>query len=250
LYLASFAEGETRIDNAASEPEVVALGEVLRRLGVEISGLGTNRIDIRGGALSRPLVPLRIPADRIETGTWVAMAVATGGELTIRGCPIEEIALVVDAYRRMGAKIEVDAEGALHVTGPEKVRPVSVETAPFPGFPTDMQAQILVNMCLADGVSQLRETVFENRFLHVAELRRLGAEISIDGSLATVKGPVKFQGAPVMATDLRASASLVIAALCAEGQTKISRIYHLDRGYQRLDLKLQAMGIRIRRVSE
>jgi UDP-N-acetylglucosamine 1-carboxyvinyltransferase len=250
LFWAARAEGKTIIENAASEPEVVALGEFLQTVGVKITGLGTSRVEIVGGPIQHPQKPIRIPPDRIETGTWISVAVATRSALTIADGVPHQLGSVIEAYREMGVGIDVSDEGTIRVTPNDSYRPLDVETSPFPGFPTDMQAQLLVTLCLAAGTSKVEENIFENRFMHVAELRRLGANILVHGNLALVEGPTVFQGAPIMATDLRASASLVIAGLCAKGTTDISRIYHLDRGYQRLDLKLQELGARITRVAE
>lgn len=251
LYLAALAEGETRIENAACEPEVVALGELLKRCGVQIQGLGTHLLTIQGGHLSPPREPIKIPADRIETGTWISIAMATESEIEIEKAAGKELEAVIKAFRKMGLSIEEKEESThLKITPKSSYEAIDIETEPFPGFPTDMQAQLLVNMCQAVGVSHMRENIFENRFMHVAELRRLGAQITTDGNLARVKGPTQMKGAPIMATDLRASASLVVAALMAEGTSTISRIYHLDRGYERLDLKLQKLGAHVTRIAE
>ena len=239
LILGACAEGPTTIENAAREPEVTALGEVLRACGAEISGLGTSTIEVTGNRLTPPKKPVVIPPDRIETGTWISAAVATRSELTIVDADAGKLGAVIEAFRSMGARIDVSKEGSIIKVEPcDVLSPIEVETQPYPGFATDMQAQMLTNMCLANGTSTMCETIFENRFMHVAELQRLGAKISVQGNLAVVKGPVTLQAAPIMATDLRASACLVIAGLCAEGRTKVTRIYHLDRGYQRLDEKL------------
>jgi UDP-N-acetylglucosamine 1-carboxyvinyltransferase len=251
LIAAVFAEGKTLIENAASEPEVVALGEMLRSCGAVIDGLGTSTVEVIGGPLRHPSAPIAIPPDRIETGTWISAALATRSELTLTDTDASKLGAVVEAFREMGGGIDIRKNGSeIHVRPAERYRPLDIETQPYPGFATDMQAQMLFNLCLADGTSTVRETIFENRFMHVAELQRLGAQISVQGNLAVVKGPVQFKGAPIMATDLRASACLVLAGLCAEGSTKVSRIYHLDRGYQRLDEKLRTLGARITRVTE
>ncbi|MBI1860094.1 MAG: UDP-N-acetylglucosamine 1-carboxyvinyltransferase [Deltaproteobacteria bacterium] len=250
LFVATLAEGHTKIENAACEPEVVALGEMLRACGAKIAGLGTPVIDIEGTSLSQPPGPIVISPDRIETGTWVAAAVATRGHLTIRNTDASKLSSVLDAFRAMGTEIRVPDPSVIEVMPGNNFLPIDVQTAPYPFFATDMQAQIMTVACLAKGTSRVRETIFENRFMHVAELRRMGAKISVRRNLATIEGPVQFKGAPVMATDLRASASLVIAALCAQGTTQISRIYHLDRGYQRLDEKLKALDVDVERVKE
>ncbi|MFM8268978.1 MAG: UDP-N-acetylglucosamine 1-carboxyvinyltransferase [Pseudomonadota bacterium] len=251
LYLGALAEGETIIENAAREPEVIALGELLQACGVEIEGLKTATIKIKGGRLKTPLEPIRIPSDRIETGTWMSIAMATQSELTLENAAGSELSAVLKAFKNMGLGIaEKDGGRSLHISPRTSYEAISLETECFPGFPTDMQAQILVNMCQAVGVSHMRENIFENRFMHVAELRRLGAKIEIEGNLARVEGPTQLKAAPIMATDLRASASLVVAALMAEGTSTISRIYHLDRGYDHLDKKLQKLGAQVTRVAQ
>jgi UDP-N-acetylglucosamine 1-carboxyvinyltransferase len=251
LILATAAEGETRMENCAAEPEVVALGEMLIRRGAKIRGLGTPTIEVIGGPLGTSDEAIEIPPDRIEAGTWISAAVATRSEIEIESCEAEQMGSVLEVYRRMGVPFEVTAAGTtIRVGVASPLKPLAISTAPYPGFPTDMQAQVLTNLCLAEGASEVRETIFENRFMHVAELRRLGAKISVEGNLAKIQGPVRFEGAPMMATDLRASASLVVAGLAARGRTKVSRIYHLDRGYQRLDEKLRALGADVERVNE
>jgi len=251
LIVACSAEGETILENAAREPEVVALGNLLISLGAKIEGLGTSTIHIQGSKLSAPKKSVIIPPDRIETGTWIAIALATRQSLELEQCQAGEMKAVLDVFRATGAGFEINSAGDRIVVLPrDKYDAVDVETKPYPGFATDMQAQVMALLCLASGKSRIRETIFENRFMHVAELRRLGAQIEIDGNNAVVTGPVALQAAPMMATDLRASASLVVAALAAKGATRISRIYHLDRGYQRLDEKLRRLGAEITRVAE
>jgi UDP-N-acetylglucosamine 1-carboxyvinyltransferase len=252
MIVAAFAEGRTVLQNCACEPEVVALGEFLISCGAKIEGLGTPRIVIEGAVLRTPSEPVVIPPDRIETGTLMAVAVGTRSPLTLTGCDASKMTAVIEAFRDMGARIDLRQGGTeIFVEPADRYRAIEVETQPYPGFATDMQAQLLTTLNFADGVSVIRETIFENRFMHVAELQRLGARIEIrDHNAAYITGPTVLRGAPLMATDLRASASLVIAGLCAEGQTKVSRIYHLDRGYQRLDEKLKALGARITRISE
>lgn len=251
LMAATRAQGTTTLRNAAQEPEVVALGEFLRSAGAEIEGLGTPLIRVRGGELRPPTQPVRIRPDRIETGTWIAIATATRSALTLVDTDVTQMHSVLEVFRGMGVGLDVQQQGTrLQITPAEKYQPVDVETQPYPGFATDMQAQLLAALLFADGESRVRETIFENRFMHVAELRRLGAQIEIDGNEARVRGGSRLKGAPMMATDLRASASLVVAALAAEGESRISRIYHLDRGYQKLDLKLQRLGAKISRVEE
>lgn len=251
LAWACFAEGKTILENAAREPEVVALGEFLQSCGAKIQGLGTKRIEIEGTKLTAPTKPVAVPADRIETGTWISIAVGTQSPLTLLGTRAHELTSVLDKYREMGVKFEIPSSNdSIHVVPTDKLLPVEVDTQPYPKFPTDMQAQILTNLCLAHGRSVVRENIFENRFMHVAELRRLGAKISTHENVAVIEGPVEFRGAPMMATDLRASACLVVAALSAKGKSRVSRIYHLDRGYQRLDTKLVSLGAQIVRVAE
>lgn len=251
LILACFAEGLTTIENAAREPEVVALGEFLQSCGAKITGLGTTRIEITGGKLKAPSSPVVIPPDRIETGTWISIAVGTKSELTLLGTKASELTSILNKYREMGVGFEISSPGDVITVFPtDKLLPVELDTEPYPRFPTDMQAQILTNLCQAHGRSVVRENIFENRFMHVAELRRLGAKISVHENVAVIDGSVEFRGAPMMATDLRASACLVVAALTAKGTSQVSRIYHLDRGYQRLDEKLLSLGAKISRVAE
>ncbi|MBI4405754.1 MAG: UDP-N-acetylglucosamine 1-carboxyvinyltransferase, partial [Deltaproteobacteria bacterium] len=200
---------------------------------------------------SPPRQPIIIPPDRIETGTWIAASIASNSPLAIKDCDASGLDSVIKAYQQMGATIQIHNQGKeISVQPASKYYPLELDTAPYPGFPTDMQAQIMANLCYATGRSRVRENIFENRFMHVAELQRMGAKISVRGNQATIKGPCALQGAPIMATDIRASVSLVVAALSAKGVTKISRIYHLDRGYQRLDQKLLNLGVNIRRVTE
>ncbi len=251
MMLATRAEGKTIIRNAALEPEVVWLGGVLKDFGVKITGLGTPCIEIEPRPLKRPDRPILVPPDRIEASTLIAAAVAARSSITVKGSDLREIDSVIQAYQKMGVKFKMNTESStLEVQPPGRLGPVEIETAPFPGFPTDMQAQILTNACMADGTSLIHETIFENRFMHVAELRRLRAKIQVRGNTAIVDGPAKLIGAPIMATDLRASACLLIAGLAAKGQTRVSRIYHLDRGYQRLDEKLKRLGAKITRIAE
>lgn len=252
LVVASRAEGETTIHNAACEPEVVALGTFLKDCGAKISGLGTPSIRVLGPCrLKAPESPIVISPDRIETGTWISAAVATRSELRLKKCDASQLTSVLDAYRNLGVEFDVSPDQSEVAVKPDgNYSSINVDTRPYPGFPTDMQAQMMANMCLAQGKSTIRESIFENRFMHVGELRRLGASIEVEGNLATIVGPSQLEGAPIMATDLRASASLVVAALSARGLTRISRIYHLDRGYQRLDEKLQMLGANVRRVRE
>jgi len=237
------AEGTTILKNAAREPEVVDLAHMLNMMGADIEGAGTDTITIRG---VKELHPVRhtIMPDRIEAGTFLVAAAITKGRVRLRGCNRDHLEAVIEKLLGSGMEIETDGDDIVAI-GHDTVKSVDVKTIPFPGFPTDMQAQFMALMCIADGWSMIRETIFENRFMHVSELRRMGADIEINGSQAVVKGKGRLSGAQVMATDLRASASLVLAGLAAQGRTEISRVYHLDRGYQGLDLKLSRLGAKI-----
>jgi UDP-N-acetylglucosamine 1-carboxyvinyltransferase len=246
MMAAVLAEGETVLENAAREPEVVDLANALIQMGAKIEGAGSGIITIRGVERLRPMNYTVMP-DRIETGTFVMAAAITGGSVLIRNCNPAHLDAVLAKASEAGAEITV-SDNTIRVTGPRAIKPVNVKTLEYPGFPTDMQAQIMSLMTLAHGTSVINETIFENRFTHVAELRRMGADIEADGRTAVVKGVAKLSAAPVMATDLRASASLILAGLAAEGQTVISRIYHLDRGYEDIEQKLSALGADIKRV--
>ncbi len=247
LMAAVLAEGRSVLRNAAREPEVTALAEVLNRMGARIRGAGTAEIVVEGVAGLHPVEAEIIP-DRIETGTFLAAAAVTGGKVEIRDCEPRHVGAVIDKLRRAGAEIAV-GERTISVCGPPRLKSVDVQTQPYPGFPTDMQAQFMALMSVADGVSVIAETIFENRFIHVSELSRMGADIVISGDTATVRGVRRLSGAPVMASDLRASACLVLAGLVAENTTLIHRVYHLDRGYEALEEKFSALGAEIRRVS-
>ncbi len=246
MMAAVLAEGETTIENAAREPEVVDLANALVQMGAKIEGAGTDIIKIQGVERLRPMNYTVMP-DRIETGTFVIAAAITGGSILIRNCNPGNLDAVLAKVAEAGADIKVD-DGTILVIGQRKIRPVSIKTLEYPGFPTDMQAQFMSLMALAEGASVINETIFENRFTHVAELRRMGADIQTEGRSAVVRGVAKLSAAPVMATDLRASASLILAGLAAEGQTVVSRIYHLDRGYENIEQKLSALGADIKRV--
>jgi UDP-N-acetylglucosamine 1-carboxyvinyltransferase len=246
MMAATLAEGITVLRNAAREPEVVALAEVLKRMGADISGAGTSEITIRGVDFLRPVSAEIIP-DRIETGTFMVAAVLTGGHVTLTNCEPKHVGATLHKLRQAGARIAVRGR-TITVTGPEKITSVDIQTQPYPGFATDMQAQFMVLMSVAEGVSVISETIFENRFIHVSELRRMGADIRVSGNTATVRGVPHLSGAPVMATDLRASACLVLAGLVAENTTEVHRVYHLDRGYEALEDKFVALGAAIRRV--
>lgn len=248
LMAATLAEGTTTIKNAAREPEIGNLIEMLVSMGARIEGKGTDRLVISGVAKLRATEARVIP-DRIETGTYLIAAAAAGGKLTLTGCNPSHLPSLIDKLREVGLSI-VEGNDYLKVAGNGALKSIDIKTLPYPGFPTDLQAQIMALMCLSKGLSVITETIFENRFMHVAELRRMGADIRVDGHSAIVKGVAGLSGAQVMATDLRASASLVIGALAATGETHISRVYHLDRGYDDLVGKLQAVGAVIRRDRE
>ena len=248
MMAAALAKGTTVLENAAREPEVTDLADCLTAIGARIKGAGESVIEIEGVYELKPIPRYRIIPDRIETGTFVAIAGVTGGDLLLRGCNPDHLDAVIAKLKETGVVFRKTKRG-LRVTGPERLGAQDIKTRPYPGFPTDMQAQFMAMMSVASGTSVIKETVFENRFMHVAELRRMGADISIDGGTATIHGIGRLKGAPVMATDLRASASLVVAALCAEGESAIHRIYHLDRGYDRIDEKLRAVGADVERAA-
>jgi UDP-N-acetylglucosamine 1-carboxyvinyltransferase len=246
MMAAVLAEGETIIENAAREPEVVDLANCLVAMGAQISGAGTDVIRIRGvERLSG--ADHRIMPDRIETGTYLCAAAATGGDVRLTQTSAAYLDAVVDKLMDAGCDITTERD-AIRLKAPRRLKAVSLRTAPYPAFPTDMQAQFMAINAVADGVSTIRETIFENRFMHANELQRLGADIQIEGSNAIVRGVSHLEGATVMATDLRASASLVIAGLVAQGETTIDRIYHLDRGYERIEEKLARLGAQVRRA--
>jgi UDP-N-acetylglucosamine 1-carboxyvinyltransferase len=248
LMAATLAKGTTVITNAACEPEIADVADCLNKMGARITGAGTPRIVIEGVAKLHGARHAVLP-DRIETGTY-AMAVAmTGGDVQLQGARPELLQSALDVLTQAGAIITRNNEGIRVQRNGAGIRPVQVSTAPFPGFPTDLQAQLMALMTRAEGSSHITETIFENRFMHVQELARFGAKITLDGETATIEGTPKLRGAPVMATDLRASVSLVIAALAAEGETMVNRIYHLDRGFERLEEKLSACGATIERIS-
>jgi len=248
LMAAVLAQGETVLSNAAREPEIVDLANFLNACGARVSGQGSGEIHIQGVA-SLHGVPYSIMPDRIEAGTFMVAAAITGGDVRVRNCSWEDLEAVITKLRRMGLSLDRIPDGA-HVRcegGVQSLRGVDVATHPFPGFPTDMQAQFMALLCLAQGSGLVEETIFENRFMHVQELIRMGADIRLSGHTAMVRGGVSLTGAPVMASDLRASASLVLAGLAAKGTTVLQRIYHLDRGYERIEAKLNACGAHIRR---
>ncbi|MDD5205533.1 MAG: UDP-N-acetylglucosamine 1-carboxyvinyltransferase [Desulfobacterales bacterium] len=236
------AEGTTEIRNAAKEPEIRDLADLLRSMGARIEGDGTDTIVIDGVRELRPAAKHEVIPDRIESGTFMIAAAMTRGEIMIEGCRPDHLDAVIEKLRCAGAEITVNDKGML-VKGPERIRSVDIDTMPFPGFPTDLQAQFMTLMCIAKGSSVIRENIFENRFIHVSELKRMGANVRIHGNQALIRGRKNLLAAPVMATDLRASASLILAGLVAlEGRTEVHRIYHLDRGYEALEEKFRTLG--------
>lgn len=248
MMAASLANGQTILENAAREPEIVDLANCLNAMGAKISGAGTSTIVIDGVAELKSATHRVLP-DRIETGTYAIAVAMTGGDVFLEGARSDTLQAALDALTQAGAQIEESNTGIRVTRNGAGIQPVDISTAPFPGFPTDLQAQFMALMTRAEGVSEISETIFENRFMHVQELARLGAEITLDGQKATVRGVQALTGAPVMATDLRASVSLVIAGLAAEGDTTVNRVYHLDRGFEHLEQKLTKCGAKIERVS-
>ncbi|MBL8922915.1 MAG: UDP-N-acetylglucosamine 1-carboxyvinyltransferase [Myxococcaceae bacterium] len=248
MMAAVLAKGRTLIENAAKEPEVEELARVLNKMGAQISGAGSDVITIDGVDDLHP-VDHAIIADRIEAGTLLVAAAITGGDVLVKHAVPEHLEAVVQKLRATGCVVTAEG-GGIRCKGPARVKPVDIKTQEHPGFPTDMQAQLMALLATSEGTSVITENIFENRFMHVAELRRMGADITVDGHTAVVRGRPRLSGAPVMATDLRASASLVLAGLHAEGKTKVSRVYHLDRGYENLEKKLKALGANIRRVKD
>lgn len=249
MMAAALAKGETILENAAREPEVVALGMMLKKMGAKIKGLGTETIKIEGVKELKP-VNFKIIPDRIEAGTYIMAVGAAGGELTIENCNPEHLTAVLEKLKTVGLLIEIEGKDKIKVKRKGRLKSIDVKTQPYPGFPTDLQAQIMVLMCIAQGLSVITETIFENRFMHVAELKRLGANIKLEGRNAIVRGVSSLTGAPVMATDLRASASLILAGLAAKGKTIVQGVNHLDRGYERMDEKLAKVGAKIKRIKQ
>ncbi|MEM9523057.1 MAG: UDP-N-acetylglucosamine 1-carboxyvinyltransferase [Pseudomonadota bacterium] len=247
LMAATLARGTTTIRNAACEPEIIDLAQCLRRMGAEIEGEGTSTITIQGvdrlNGATHPIV-----ADRIELGTYMLAPAITGGQVELQGGRLDLVSAVVEKLAEAGILVEQTANGLKVCCKNGRARAVNVRTEPFPGFPTDLQAQMMALLCTAEGTSVLEERIFENRFMHAPELMRMGARIDVHGGTATVTGVDRLRGAPVMATDLRASVSLILAGLAAEGETQVNRVYHLDRGYERLEEKLAACGARIERI--
>jgi UDP-N-acetylglucosamine 1-carboxyvinyltransferase len=249
LMAATLADGVTILENAAREPEVVDLANMLISMGANIQGAGSSTITIEGVKELHGTEHSIIP-DRIETATFIIAAAITGGDVLLTNTQSEYLAVPIENFRQVGIDITLEDEGSMRVRGNGGLKAIDLQTSPYPGFPTDIQAQMLVLNSLSEGISTVTETIFENRFMHVSELQRLGADIKIQGNSVRVRGVDKLIGAPVMATDLRASASLVLAGLAAEGETLISRVYHLDRGYERIEEKLLALGADIKRLSE
>ena len=240
------AKGKTVLKNVAKEPEIKDLADMLRNMGADIEGDGTDTIVIHGVKRLRPATHTVI-TDRIEAGTFMIAAAMTGGDIRIDGCRPEHLGALIEKLKSIGASIRLDVD-TVSIKGPDIIQSVDMKTSAFPGFPTDLQAQFMALMCISDGWSMIRETIFENRFIHVSELRRMGADIEINANQALVKGKAGLYSAPVMATDLRASASLILAGLVAEGgRTEVHRIYHLDRGYEALEEKFRTLGANIRR---
>ncbi len=248
MMAATLAQGTTVVENAAKEPEVEELASALKKMGAHIEGAGTDVITIEGVAHVHPIEHTIMP-DRIEAGTYMVAAGITQGDVTLLNCNVTHLTALIEKLEEIGLKI-TEKNGNLRVVGTTPFKSTDVKTLPYPGFPTDMQAQIMTLLCLVEGSSIVTETIFKDRFMHVGELRRLGADIRVEGNTAIVNGVKKLYGAPVMATDLRASASLVLAGLVAEGVTEVSRVYHLDRGYERMEVKLSQLGADIQRVKE
>ncbi|HEU0265682.1 MAG TPA: UDP-N-acetylglucosamine 1-carboxyvinyltransferase [Geobacterales bacterium] len=248
MMAAATAKGETILENAAREPEITDLGQLLTNMGARIEGAGTDTIRIQGVEELQPTTHRVIP-DRIEAGTFMIAAAITGGDIRIHSMQLEHLDALLFKLQDAGVEI-INRDGVVRVKGPRRPTAVNIKTRPYPGFPTDMQAQFMALMCLADGASVVSENIFENRFMHVSELLRFGADITVEGNSATVKGVKKLSGAPVMATDLRASASLILAALASDNTSEVSRIYHLDRGYEAIEKKLAGLGADIQRVKE
>jgi UDP-N-acetylglucosamine 1-carboxyvinyltransferase len=248
LLAAALAKGETVIENAAREPEIGDVATCLSKMGAKVEGIGTSTLRIQGRDRLEGAVHTVLP-DRIETGTFAMAVAATGGDVTLEGARIDDLKAALEVLAETGTAVQPTDTGIRIVRNGGGIKPVSIETEPFPGFPTDLQAQLMALLTLASGTSVIRETIFENRFMHVQELARLGADIQLQGDTATIKGVKTLKGAPVMATDLRASVSLVIAGLAGEGETMINRVYHLDRGFEQLEQKLSRCGADIERLA-
>jgi UDP-N-acetylglucosamine 1-carboxyvinyltransferase len=248
MLAACLADGETVLENAAREPEISALAGALRCAGVVIEGDGTSTIHIQGRDSIEPFRHTVIP-DRIEAGTYAAAALITGGDVTLENCRPDQMHSIIEKLEVCGAEVTV-TENTMRVVGPKKIAPVDIDTGFYPSFPTDMQAQMMAVLCVADGASTIVEHVYPDRFTHVPELRRFGAKVMLDGHVAVVSGVKRLEGAPVMATDIRASSALLLAAMVAEGETKVLRIYHIERGYEDIENKLRALGADIKRVAD
>ena len=245
---AVLAKGECTLENAAREPEIVDLCNLLVAMGAEIEGIGSDRLVIQG----RPRLhgaTYSVMPDRIEAGSYACAVAITGGSLDLIGANADDMHAILAGLRDAGVQVDAHKQG-IRISSDGKLRPLTLSTAPFPAFPTDMQAQFMAMLTLADGASVLTETIFENRYMHVPELARMGADIAVNGRTAVVRGVSQLVGAPVMATDLRASMSLILAGLAAQGETRVNRVYHLDRGYERLEEKLSAVGADIERVGD
>ncbi|MFC1683221.1 UDP-N-acetylglucosamine 1-carboxyvinyltransferase [Candidatus Zixiibacteriota bacterium] len=248
VMAATMASGTTIIRNAAREPEITALGTMLNAMGARISGTGTDTVEIQGVQALHPVQEKVIP-DRIEAGTFMVAAAITGGRVFLRGARADHLGAIIGRMEGAGVDIEQQEDGVL-VEGNSRLNSIDVSTAPYPGFPTDMQAQIMALLSLAPGTSKITETIFPDRFTHVPELRRLGVDVKVDGNVAAITGVEKLSGAPVMASDLRASAALILAGLVAQGETEVRRVYHIDRGYEQIEEKLRGLGAAIQRVTE
>ncbi len=249
IMAAVLADGETVIENAAAEPEVTDMINFLNKMGANVSGGGTDKIIVKGVSKLNSKDEYHVIPDRIETGTFMVASAITNGNILIKNCNTDHMDAVIAKLNDVGVKIEQENNG-IRVAGPDLIKAVDIQTSPYPGFPTDMQAQLMSLMCVSTGLSVIKETIFENRFMHANELQRMGANIKIQGNTAIVRGKETLKGAKVMASDLRASASLILAGLRASGTTEISRIYHLDRGYEKFDLKLEKLNVKIKRVKE
>lgn len=250
MMAAVLAEGETIIENAAMEPEIDDLADFLIAQGVRIEGAGTSRLTIHGTDIKKlkaPPKPYRVIGDRIEAATFIIAAIMTGGDVKVEGFNPKHLSNVLETLKKMGAIIE-EGTDYVHIRPSKRLRGAIIETAPFPGFPTDVQAQMMALMSVVDGNSVVTETIFENRFMHVPEMGRMGTKVTLKGNLAIIEGVEELSGAPVMCTDLRASAALILCALVAKGKTEIQRVYHLDRGYEKIDEKLTKLGAKIQRV--
>lgn len=249
LMAAVLAKGKTVIENAACEPEVQDLTSFLVKMGAKIKGIGTHRLEIEGVKRLKGATHTVIP-DRIEAGTFIAAGALVGKNITIKNCRLDHLSAVIDNYGQMGVKIDKVSNTECRVSRVNSIRPLDITTLPYPGFPTDMQAQTMVLLALADGISVVTERIYPDRFMHVAELNRMGANIRKEGAYAVIQGRRRLSGAPVMASDLRASAAMVLAGLVAAGATEVQRVYHIDRGYEKIEAKLNALGADIRRVSD